>query len=782
MIPVTHEQLEEQIALEREAIAQGLKKLRDNTMRLEQKDYASASIYGVASIDTLLPLVVERIQETVDYRLKRGCVGVAFKEIQQYLSHIEPLAAAAIACKLTFDKVFSYKDGSNRITKVCESIAHAVEDECQMRFYEREAPGLLRTIKDKYWHDSCGTHQRMVLTRTLMNRYDVPEWDSWGAANRVKLGAWLLDCIMQASGWFTKLTMQEGRKRVTYVVPTAAFMDIKDQVMANAELFSPIAWPMLVPPNDWSNGKSGGYMLNDVMRGHDMVRRGRPSIQGEIPIAFLNQIQKVPFCINPFIYGVAVELQGRGVKLGKFIPIVEHPLPAKPADIDTNYDSRKDYRRRAAETHNINAHSFKASCRTRMTMQVAERFKNRDRFYLPWSFDYRGRAYPIPAFLTPQDTDFGKSLIRFADGSYVTPEAESWLAFQVATTYGLDKSPLPERLEWVRNNLTLITQVATDPLGSLSEWEAAEEPWQFLAACEEYYACIIDCRRNFTSLMVATDATCSGLQILAGLARDASTARLVNVLPSESPQDAYKVVAEAARPDCPEVLKEHLDRKVTKRVVMTVPYNAKPFSNRGYIRDALKDKGVVIEKDDLTTLVKAIRDAMDKIVPGPMKVMKWIESEVAKAIKAGSTELTWTTPSGFVVTQKLMKPEVETLKLQLLGKIQKVSVKVSDSDVVDLGHHKNATAPNLIHSLDASLLHIAATRFNAPIALIHDSVLCRATDMSVLSTIVRETYMHLFAEHDYLTDWANQIGATEPPPIIGDLEPETVIESTYFFC
>ena len=782
MISVTHEQLEEQIALEREAIAQGLKKLRDNTMRLEQKDYASASIYGVASIDTLLPLVVERIQETVDYRLKRGCVGVAFKEIQQYLSHIEPLAAAAIACKLTFDKVFSYKDGSNRITKVCESIAHAVEDECQMRFYEREAPGLLRTIKDKYWHDSCGTHQRMVLTRTLMNRYDVPEWDSWGAANRVKLGAWLLDCIMQASGWFTKLTMQEGRKRVTYVVPTAAFMDIKDQVMANAELFSPIAWPMLVPPNDWSNGKSGGYMLNDVMRGHDMVRRGRPSIQGEIPIAFLNQIQKVPFCINPFIYGVAVELQGRGVKLGKFIPIVEHPLPAKPADIDTNYDSRKDYRRRAAETHNINAHSFKASCRTRMTMQVAERFKNRDRFYLPWSFDYRGRAYPIPAFLTPQDTDFGKSLIRFADGSHVTPEAESWLAFQVATTYGLDKSPMQERLQWVKDNLTLITQVATNPLGSLSEWEAAEEPWQFLAACEEYYACIIDRRRNLTSLMVATDATCSGLQILAGLARDASTARLVNVLPSESPQDAYKVVAEAARPDCPEVLKEHLDRKVTKRVVMTVPYNAKPFSNRGYIRDALKDKGVVIEKDDLTTLVKAIRDAMDKIVPGPMKVMKWIESEVAKAIKAGSTELTWTTPSGFVVTQKLMKPEVETLKLQLLGKIQKVSVKVSDSDVVDLGHHKNATAPNLIHSLDASLLHIATTRFNAPIALIHDSVLCRATDMSVLSTIVRETYMHLFAEHDYLTDWANQIGATEPPPIIGDLEPETVIESTYFFC
>ena len=38
MIAVTQEQLEEQIALEREAIAQGLKRLRDNTMKLEQKD------------------------------------------------------------------------------------------------------------------------------------------------------------------------------------------------------------------------------------------------------------------------------------------------------------------------------------------------------------------------------------------------------------------------------------------------------------------------------------------------------------------------------------------------------------------------------------------------------------------------------------------------------------------------------------------------------------------------------------------------------------------------
>ena len=49
---------------------------------------------------------------------------------------------------------------------------------------------------------------------------------------------------------------------------------------------------------------------------------------------------------------------------------------------------------------NVNANAFRRSCRTRMTMKAVEKFRNRESFYLPWSFDYRGRAYPIPAFLT----------------------------------------------------------------------------------------------------------------------------------------------------------------------------------------------------------------------------------------------------------------------------------------------------------------------------------------------------------------------------------------------
>ena len=775
----TPQQIAEQVALERDQIRQGLKRLRKNTKDLEEKSYASATTYGISSIDALLPVLVEHIERTSHDRLTRG-TGHQFQLIKDYVSQLEPLASAAIACKLTFDKVFSHKIGSNSLIKVCEAIGNAIEDECQMRHYESAAPGLLNVLKKNYWHKSIGTHQKIVVIQTLMNRYDVTEWERWGNANKAKLGGWLLDCIVKTSGWFFKDMRIEGRRRVNYIMPTPEFLEIKDKVMQDSELFAPLSWPMLIEPNDWENDRAGGYLLNEVMRGNEMVRHGHHlSIQGETPIAFLNRIQKVGYKVNSFAVDLADELKNRGIAVGKFIPIVEIPLPPKPVDIADNKESRKAYRRAAATVMNTNANAFRRSCRTRMTMEAARRFNGKT-FYIPWSFDYRGRAYPIPAFLTPQTDDFGKSLIRFAEESVITPESEKWLAFQVATTYGLDKSTMEERQKWVKDNRTLIICVAENP-SNVSNWENAEEPWQFVVACEEYYNCVIKKNRSTTGLPIAVDATCSGLQILAGLARDKKTAELVNVTRSPMPQDAYKVVAMESRGDIPQRLRQYWDRKKVKRTVMTIPYNAKPYSNRTYIRDALKEDGVEIDKDELTQTVNAVRDAMHRVVPGPMAVMKWIEDEVSKALVRGVTKLEWTTPSGFVVHQKIMKKKVEVLDLKLLGRCQ-LRVATDDTDEVDKARHKAATAPNLIHSLDASLLHLATIRFNHPVALIHDSVLCRATDMSILSTLVRETYMQLFAKHDYLRDFAKQIGAESEPPIIGDLEPSNVLKSTYFFC
>jgi sugar-specific transcriptional regulator TrmB len=145
-------EIDQQIALERQQIRQGLEHLRSNTSKLEEKSYASSSVYGVASISELLPHVVDRIKST-RLRITNGRAGENFKEIHEYLKDLEPEAAAAIACKVTFDKVFSTKPKANLVSSVTDAIGQAIENECMMRYYETNVPGLLHSLN---WHPSKG--------------------------------------------------------------------------------------------------------------------------------------------------------------------------------------------------------------------------------------------------------------------------------------------------------------------------------------------------------------------------------------------------------------------------------------------------------------------------------------------------------------------------------------------------------------------------------------------------------------------------------------------------
>ena len=796
----TPAQIEQQVTLERECIRCGIDKLHKDTNKAEQREYASASIYGQASIAASQEAIAEAIQSTFN-RIKEGKSAVALADIAQHLHQFddpkESHILANIALKRTFDTVFSRKRKDakslpNTVSNVCVNIGAAVEAECQMRWYESQNGGLYNSIKTKYWLAATGTRQKQSVMRLLMNRKDY-EWNTWSAALRARIGGWLLDCVCNTTGWFEGAKDWNGKKSTTLIVPTELYLQQQKDIMKQAELFAPLAYPMLIEPNNWTNETPGGYLLNEVQRGHELVRRGDPSLrQPDIPLTFLNRLQRVAYCINPFILEVATTLDERGYKLGKFKPLshaANWHMPNKPIDIETNEEARQKYKRERTDAENAKKkYERSIHVKTTATLEVAKKFKDAE-FFLPWSFDYRGRAYPIPAYLTPHDTDFGKSLLRANNQALMTHEAEDWLRFQVATTYGLDKKSMAERLQWAKDNVTLISRIAEDPIGNLSDWEAADEPWQFLAACDEYYHCVISCDRNYTGLFVAVDATCSGLQILAGLARDKGTAALVNVLPSSKPQDAYRAVLEAME-DIPPRLSEWMDRGVTKRSVMTVPYNATMQSSRDYIRDAIHDNmpkdgqgRLLVDKvtaQEATTLAKSLRDALNKIAPGCLAVRDWIGKEMYAAIKRGNDVIQWTTPSGFIVNQKRNNFDTIRLDLALLGRCQ---FSIVDKDKgPNPRKHKTSGAPNLIHSLDASLLHITFQKFDVPFSVIHDSVLCRATDMGSLGCLVRETYMHLFAEHDYLQDFANQIGAESDPPIIGDLEPSSVIESTYFFC
>jgi DNA-directed RNA polymerase len=776
---LTEQQIEDQKEFERKQISGGLHKLHSNTKKLEEKTYASATVYGSACMSSILPDLIAFIESKKDKYMKIGG-GHSMQVFHKHILPNDSSIQAMLACKVVFDHVFSPTSKKHTLTTIARAVGAALEGEAQMEYYEREAPALLATLKKNYWHQARGTEYKRKCIQTLMHKQSITPWIGWDSTSKIKVGVFFIDCLCEVSGWFERDLIYKGHKKLSVIVPSETLIKHHDEIMRMAELFSPLAKPMLIPPRNWHPLQDGGYYLNDLTRCHQMVRRSDSQlIQGEITYEFINKIQKVSYKLNPFIVKVAKELEERGISVGKFRPVIQHEIPPKPFDIDTNEESRREWKTKAKRARELQKNEVRKSCRTRMTMDVVKEFEGKD-YFIPWSFDYRGRAYPIPNLLTPQDTDFGKSLIMFSKGAKITGTGADWLCFQVSTTYGLDKSSWQERLIWAHNNWELISRVATNPLDNIADWEHADEPWLFLAACEEFYSVIIAETRTHTHLPVAVDATCSGLQILAGLSKDASTARMVNVIGGPKPRDAYAVIASHSMDAIPDRLKPHWDRKVTKRCVMTIPYNAKPFSNRSYIRDAFKEKEVDVTKEELTQCVQAVRAAMNEVVPGAMDVMKWIETEIARAIKSGASEIKWTTPSGFIVKQRLMKTDKEIIRSQLMGRVR---LSVSGKEIgVDLKHHKNATAPNLIHSLDASLLHIAMTDVDFPIALIHDCVLCRATDMCTLSTLVRKTYMTLFAEHEPLTDFALAIGAEEQPPIIGDLKPEAVIDSQYFFC
>ena len=65
MQPTQH-QVNEQENLERRQISGGLSKLNKDTQKLEQKEYASATVYGRCSIDRVLPTVIEGIKIKFD--------------------------------------------------------------------------------------------------------------------------------------------------------------------------------------------------------------------------------------------------------------------------------------------------------------------------------------------------------------------------------------------------------------------------------------------------------------------------------------------------------------------------------------------------------------------------------------------------------------------------------------------------------------------------------------------------------------------------------------------
>jgi DNA-directed RNA polymerase len=266
---------------------------------------------------------------------------------------------------------------------------------------------------------------------------------------------------------------------------------------------------------------------------------------------------------------------------------------------------------------------------------------------------------------------------------------------------------------------------------------------------------------------------------------DRTAAEQVNVIKGaeDRPADGYRTVAQASLKYIEdESVHSYIDRKVTKRTVMTVPYGVSRNSARDYIRAALHEKGFDLSiKGRLPQIVTAIYEkAVPEVFAGPVRVMEWLQSSARDLLESKET-IQWTTPSGFSVTQDLRKSNATQIKTKLMGSVLKVMVGDGWGDP-DVKHHVGAIAPNLVHSLDASLLHLAFAFWDKPFTVIHDCVLGRSCDMDQMGHDIRLHHAEIYKGLP-LVDWAKQVGVQIPDDLIkGDLDMDEVLDSPYFFC
>lgn len=535
----------------------------------------------------------------------------------------------------------------------------------------------------------------------------------------------------------------------------------------------------------------------------------------------VNALQRTPWQINKRVLSVLRQAWDSGQEWGGLPPRDDLPLPPYPFDAEPselNEEQLKQFRlfrKRRGEVHQHNNRTMSLRILIERTLQMAEEYAERAEFYYVWQLDFRGRKYPMESFMSPQTGDAGKALLHFAFGVPIKNDADAkWLAIHGANVYGNDKISMEDREMFAYMNTEMAKAIADDPFSN-TEWLEADKPWQFLAWCYEW-ADYTEVRERgmgeefITTLPCHADGTCNGLQHLSAILRDEEGGKSVNLLPSEIPMDIYADVAvatmERIRKDSQDngndlahrALHYGVDRKMTKRSVMIVPYSGTRFACRDYVVEAIDERtkktGMDFWGDEKYKAANYISnhvwEAINDKIASARTVMDYIRS-IGDLYAKNQKVMQWKTPTGFLVWQCYSDLYKRRIKTAINGNIIKLNYMGQVENSVSRSKTLSGSSPNFIHSMDAAALTMTVNRcVDAGIsdfAMVHDSYGTHSTNMPAMSHFLREAFVSLYGENDVLKqlyDHAVQMLPNEDipePPTKGKLNIQDVLKSEYFF-
>lgn len=596
------------------------------------------------------------------------------------------------------------------------------------------------------------------------------EWKPFGSDAR-HVGAWLVTRVIKYAyvknqsdipyPLFQQITRQIGpRTKKTFVVLSEQADGYRSTYADSHKDFIKSDQPMLCPPASAENDFYGHWLLGQNLA--EPANHKGYLQTSEMMLTYINRLQNVPYKINPFVLKVMNLLNDKNIGLGKFQPhnYVEPQTVAQSLGLVGAYEDQTDAMV-SLPKELVKEHSLKRSKnigneigkvqrgrQSKLILQSANELAQHERFYFPYQWDFRGRAYcRCMTSPQPQGSDYSKACLKFSIEQPLVEETSlRYMSIELANNAGQDKKSFGERIDWVTHNQDKIILVAqmmepngrfTDALAYLS---TVDEPFQFMAACDEYYHCFIKRDRFTTSLRCGVDMSCSAAGIHSGWKLDKQAAELVNVSPGSKPQDLYlgvwNALLEANKKQSPSPIRPQLltditdsgyGRKIAKKMIMVFQYSAGLPKQMEEFKNIHDDDSYPLHlrltEDEITALWKLWPKATSKVMSVDT-VIEWFQKRVVELHKEGKTSVLIPNATGAVQVMKYPLYDIRRIQSFHNGRL----TFREPTGEADIKAWKRSILANATHMCDSAILVIGLKDFESSFSTVHDAAYTYATD------------------------------------------------------
>ena len=833
-IPSTKTPRTPQEAREAQMVTKGHQRYEDRQKRLK----GSQTDAGHDVITKALTEVSQVISKLVDFEINRVQSGQGKPStwIEELKEH-DPLVLAYLGLNVCYDSVVTGQTYASTLA----NIGARIENESFSKGLREYDHQLHKRLVSQVTKAHSSDRYRFKAARIISGKEGYKP-ERWSGPAKVSIASPVINAILEGCDIFmitqTDVAKYSGKKLEVHTNRHLSLTDSAAQKISertfDASWASPMFGPLVIPPKPWTSFDTGVYQDETLAALVPMVRKStkeqRLAIKHDFEkgtpgyVRALNALQATPLRLNEDVYHVIRWLQAENKTYSEFpslAPPLKTPFPDNPAAYSEEYllQIKKDRKkwhedRREAVT---NAAVLDEDLRT------MDDLKGIDEFWLGWSFDFRGRMYPVGNY-NYHRADHIKASFMLANGKPLDGPAQGWLMIQIANVGdfdGISKKSLDDRIDWTLQNEKMILACADDYQATFDVWTEADKPMQFLAACFEYRKFVDQGDDYVCHLPISLDGTNSGTQHYALALRNYEDGLRTNLVPSDHCFDVYQIVADEVQkaleldgsPEAQHWLSYGITRKTVKRNTMCYGYSS---VQRGMGDQIIEDLMSPLQrqvaykqieehpfgdKGDQGRYARFLASVNYQVISQTLSSvaagMQFLQS-YADALAREQKSVRWTSTSGFPCVQRYTKSKAQRVRIFLydreakLRKQTRVNLQI-DTDVYDTRKARSGVSANFVHSLDAGHMSLSIQMgLNKGISdyfLIHDSFGTNCSDTWAFYHCIRESLVDIYDdtcvfsrfEKECRNRLANPDMDLESVPDFGALDISQVVNSEYCF-